>query len=64
MGWNLGKIQPCLCLYANDKFLCLLYSCIRITLEEAKRMNAVGEMWFCNYKECEDAFGNVLTRTA
>ena len=28
------------------------------TLEEAKRINDVGEMWFCNYKGCEDAFGN------
>ena len=36
------------------------YSCVGITLKEAKRMNTIREMWFCDYKGCEDAFGDVF----
>ena len=37
------------------------HSCVGIiTMEEAKRKNAIGEMWFCDYKGCEDAFGEVF----
>ena len=25
-----------------------------------KKMNAIKEMWFCNYKGCEEAFGGMF----
>ena len=36
------------------------HSCVGITLERAKKMNAVKEMWFCDYKGCEEAFGDLF----
>ena len=36
------------------------HNCVGITLERAKKMNAIKEMWFCIYKGCEEAFGDLF----
>lgn len=36
------------------------HNCVGITLERAKKMNAIKEMWFWNYKGCEEAFGDLF----
>ena len=36
------------------------HSCAGISLERAKKMNAINELWFCDYKGCEEAFGDVF----
>ena len=36
------------------------HNCVGITLERAKKMKAIKEMWFCNYKGCEEAFGDLF----
>jgi len=36
------------------------HSCVRITLERAKKMTAIKEKWFCGYKGCEEAFEGVF----
>ncbi|XP_065908034.1 uncharacterized protein [Dysidea avara] len=33
------------------------HTCVNITIKQAKKINSEKEMWFCNYKECEEYFG-------
>ena len=32
-------------------------SCVNVTEKQAKKINSSEEMWFCEYKGCEESFG-------
>lgn len=36
------------------------YSCVNMTLQAAKKLNASKELWFCEDKGCEEAFGDLF----
>ena len=36
------------------------FSCVNISLDQAKRIKRTKEMWICDYKGCNDAFGDLF----
>ena len=36
------------------------FSCVNISLDQAKRVKRTKEMWICDHKGCNDAFGGLF----
>ena len=36
------------------------HSCVNLTVEDAKKMNSTKEMWCCDYRGCNEAFGDLF----
>ena len=35
-------------------------SCVNITMQDAKKLNSSKELWFCDYRGCNEAFGDLF----